>query len=212
MEPVDIQALQEYQIDEAIEVFLDSFRTEAFTRSWLDLGRPGTRRSYGTLVHILAHLSLEAAYPLYAAVHEGSLAGLALVETPGRNLSPWKVLKRAVGHLPTLLPLVGHLLRASHLPRLLRPPKSLPEHHFTLQIIAVHPEHQGKGVGRALMNQIDSLLQEDDRASGIYLVTGDTRNREIYEKAGYRTLETRSARDLTAHHMFRDRPRSQVGR
>ncbi len=54
-----------------------------------------------------------------------------------------------------------------------------------------------------LLDEVHRFVERDPNILGAYLYTGDSRNRVMYEHAGYRLLETRRAGELTVYHMFR---------
>lgn len=87
----------------------------------------------------------------------------------------------------------------------MKPPSNLPQNHYILEAIGVDPSCQGKGVGRLLLEQAEKISFDDQRASGIYLFTGDEPNRVIYEKLGYKLLETRQTGTFTSYHMFMEK-------
>jgi ribosomal protein S18 acetylase RimI-like enzyme len=61
------------------------------------------------------------------------------------------------------------------------------EPHYYLSIVAVAPEHQGRGIGSALIRPI---LERCDR-DGVpaYLEATTERNRALYERHGFRVSE-----------------------
>ncbi len=190
-------------MDEAVDIFLEAFQTEAVTRTWLDLSCPRLRRRYRHAVQLKLLLHLETGQPLPAVMAGEQVIGLASLQLPGQRIPLGRTLARMLPVLPHLVPLLPRFLRAAHLGAALRMPQGIPAGHCTLEMVAVHPDHQGVGAGRLLLRSVE---QESRRhaASGIYLVTGNERNRQIYERASFRVVESRDARDFTAYHMFMD--------
>jgi GNAT superfamily N-acetyltransferase len=58
-----------------------------------------------------------------------------------------------------------------------------PPHHY-LALLAVHPKHQGTGLGSALLNHHHALL--DAQGVPAYLEASSPRSREFYRRHGYR--------------------------
>jgi GNAT superfamily N-acetyltransferase len=203
-----ISFMQTEQVDQAVAVILESFRTEAITASWLDLSRAKIRSLYSAAIRLKVEASYEAGYPLIVAEHDGRVVGLAMVRSPRKNISkiravlsmPLRLLRQ-----PRLAALLPYLLRATHLSLVVQRPRELPADYYTLEMLGVLPSWQGKGIGRLLLQQVERLCREDSTSTGVYLFTACEKNRQIYEKASYRVLEKRQVGTLTVHHMFMDR-------
>lgn len=72
--------------------------------------------------------------------------------------------------------------RACELDAALEARHPLDAHHY-LAFLAVHPDHQGHGVGSALLDRHHARL---DRAGiAAYLEANDPRNRDLYQRHGY---------------------------
>lgn len=56
--------------------------------------------------------------------------------------------------------------------------------HDYLAYVAVDPRHQGRGVGTALLTNAHQTLDAANRAA--YLEASNTRNRDLYQRLGYR--------------------------
>lgn len=71
--------------------------------------------------------------------------------------------------------------------------RHMPEAHYYLFFLGVEPEHQGQGLGSALL----SPMLERIEASGLpcYTDTSTVRNVTFYERLGFRVVERSSVRD-----------------
>lgn len=58
-----------------------------------------------------------------------------------------------------------------------------PEPHWHLQVLAVIPDQQGKGLGSALLEEVLPRLDRDSEAA--YLESTTPRNRALYERHGF---------------------------
>ena len=85
-----------------------------------------------------------------------------------------------------------------------REPDNLPPDHDVLEAFAVRPKQQGKGIGKKLIQQAHRFLLENSRSPGIYLMTGEEKNRQIYESFGYSLIEKRDTKGFTSFHMYRE--------
>ncbi len=194
-------------LDEAVEVYLSAYEREAFTAASIDLSRGRVRGVYSRLVRTRYALWLLAGHPLFSAVEDGRVVGFAALASPhvavpgGRWLRNW--LSFLLRSFPSWLAMLPRVIRSAGLLATMRRPHSLPATHYTLDAIAVRPSHQGKGVGRLLLEEVEKCCLADRSSSGVYLYTGEEKNRSIYEKFGYQLMDTRQAGSITAYHMFR---------
>ncbi len=76
-----------------------------------------------------------------------------------------------------------------------------PNHY--LIFISIAPKHQGKGVGRMLLDHIHSLVEQSPHSSGIGLDTENAKNIPLYERFGYKLIGTEFMEPVTIYSMFR---------
>ncbi len=87
-----------------------------------------------------------------------------------------------------------------------RHPQGLTKPYFTVEMLGVHPEHQGKGVGSALLRAVQARGKSDPAVSGIYLNTASEGNRAFYENRGFDTLRIEDLGAVKVYHMFWQNP------
>jgi ribosomal protein S18 acetylase RimI-like enzyme len=75
------------------------------------------------------------------------------------------------------------------------------EPHWYLDLLGVAPEHQGRGVGRALLS--DLLVRVDAVGAASYLETDRRENLAFYESAGYAVLSEEQILGLPVWRMWR---------
>ena len=63
----------------------------------------------------------------------------------------------------------------------------IPQEHWYLEILAVDPEHQGKGYSSKLMNEM--LRYIDEECLPCYLETDGSKNISIYEHFGFKVVD-----------------------
>jgi ribosomal protein S18 acetylase RimI-like enzyme len=65
-----------------------------------------------------------------------------------------------------------------------------------VNILAVYPEHRGRGLGSRLLDHADRLGRKArSRGMAIIVVSGNAGARRLYERHGYRPLATKAAPD-----------------
>ncbi len=191
------------QLDELLAVFLSAFKDEATTAAWLDLASEKLRRTYGTLVTTKFKLYLEAGNPIFVAIDNKAILGLIILKLHHVKTSKIKAVKFITPNLPRLMVLIPHFIRGVRMGMAdaTRLPENLPRNHDVLEAIAVHPEHQGKKIGRKLLDHAHDYLH-DNSSPGIYLMTGEEKNRQIYERFGYMLMEERDTQNFKSYHLY----------
>lgn len=76
--------------------------------------------------------------------------------------------------------------------------------HFYLDMLAVHPDAQGQGVGKALLNWLCQLSQSHPTSVGVGLDTETTTNVIIYQRCGFQVTATTQVEDVPIWFMFRE--------
>ncbi len=198
-----IRPLKNADLNPAVEVFLDSFAGEAFTRAFIDLSVPANRELYFRTVKQKLALYLEIGHQLYCSLEDSRLSGLIILKSPHIKAPAALKMRRAAPHFAAYARLILLGIRARHLAQAVKPPDKLPDRHYVLEGLAVAPSRQGKGMGKMLLRQADLVQSGDSSSSGIYLYTGDEKNKILYEKYGYRVIEAKEAGEFTAYHMFK---------
>lgn len=201
---VRIEVATADQLDEMLEVFLPAFKDEATTASWLDLSSDNLKHPYGELVKIKIMLYLDAGNPIFVASEDNTIVGLTILKLHHIKTSKIMAAKLVIPKLPRLMVLAPHFIRGMRMGMAdaTRTPENLPQKHDVLEAIAVHPEHQGKKIGRNLLDHAHDYLNNNG-SPGIYLMTGEEKNRQIYERFGYTLVEERDTKSFKSYHMYR---------
>ncbi len=185
-------------------VMVDAFTTEGINAYAFDFRRPGSLNARRRAARAELRAFFDAGDILLLARLGAEMVGGAIVSRNAR-LPRLLRLRLVARWVFASLPLWSSV-RWRRLPavrRATRLSRPIEGAYYTLAALAVHPDRQGRGIGRRLLQSVDALSERDFEALGVYLYTGDRRNQRMYERDGYETIETRRAGDLTVHHMFR---------
>jgi len=199
MEDMSIAPLEGYQISECLALLIQAYSSNPLYRVILGSGAEGSRRSEKFMGMALSVMSGRT---LVATSH-GRLLGL-LHFTPYPQCSTWRW--RTIWSGPGLA-----LTAGSATPRVLRWRMSwervhprLPHSH--LGPVAVHPEFQGRGLGKKLVKQYCAIL--DSNAEASYLETDKPENVKLYDQFGFEVIEELSV--LGIRNWFMWRPATQL--
>ncbi len=206
-----VSLLDAEKIDQAVAMFLDAFKNEAFTEALIDLSIPANHDIYSQITKYRLSFYLEIGHRVFTALDGDNVVGMAILKSPHVKIPKLLILRRAILHLTAFARMLLLGMRASHLNAAINPPDNLPAKHYTLEGFAVNPAYQGKGIGRLLLEQIEQTCAEDHASSGIYLVTADEKNKEIYQHFNYSIIEIRPTNHFIACHFFKKKEMIKEG-
>ncbi len=203
---IKLDYLKPGDIEQAVAVFLEAFKTEAFTVSLLNLDNQKDYDLYFKAVKYKLSLYLETGQHVFSVQNndsEGRVTGLFILRSPQVKAPIGLSVRRIIPVLPAFARLLPNYIQAAHLGQAAKPPEDLPGGHYALEGLAVAPEYQGQGLARMMIEKADQVVARDKSSPGIYLYTGDEKNRAIYERFAYKVLKTVPTRSFTAYHMFK---------
>lgn len=202
MSKIEIKHIEEEELEEGLKVLVDSFEKEAFTSAVYDFSKKNTKELFYILAILKAKVYLDVGNTIYVAKIDDKIVGIAIVKKD-LKISIRKALKAALPHLFRAMPLVTKInwKKTLKLGNALKHSQTFNKPYITLEALAVHPNYQGHGIGKALMGKVHDISEATD--TGVYLFTADKQNQQIYEHLGYSTVEELQGGELTVYHMFR---------
>lgn len=203
MSPVEIVPMEKKHIGQAARVIAKSFQTEEFAKNTFDFNDPETEALFAELLKIELTVFMKHNEKVDVAIHEDEVAGVYSVKVTGGRHG-FSNFKQTLKKLRKVVPVAKRVQykKLYRLYKAMQQPRSIPKESILLEILAVSPDFQGRGIGRALMDSLDHYSRSVGRP--IYLYTGNAENVSYYEKLGYRTMETIQKKDFTAYHMLKD--------
>lgn len=202
MSSMEIIPMEKKHIEQAARVISKSFQTEEFARNTFDFSDPKTEALFAELLQIELTVFKKHGEKVDVALYEGEIAGVysMRVTGEGHGLSN---LKQTVKKLRKVVPVAKRVKykKLYRLHRAMQQPAAIPKDALGLEILAVDPDFQGKGIGSAMMAALDEYSESVRRP--IYLYTANAENVAYYEKLGYRMMETIQKKDFTAYHMLK---------
>lgn len=183
MTNVRVETITEQQSDAAIEVFVAAFMTESATNYFFPESEGGRADKLRVLFGWGVEYRLACGMPVLGAWLEGGLVGAALVRSPAWRQDPplaqamWEKVSKVLGPAANARIDLYDEVQSRNLPE---PP------HAYLVAIGVLPEHQGRGVGAALIEACLEIAESDPVAKGMALDTGSELSQAYYERFGFR--------------------------
>lgn len=118
---------------------------------------------------------------VFAAYEDGAVRGVAVWVPPGVTLGPTPPPLRSVPRIVRALARPGAIRFIRQRQRALAKAQKTPSWH--LAFLATDPAHQGRGIGRRLLEHI--LHRADSDGTPVWLETSDPANVGLYEKFGF---------------------------
>lgn len=181
----EVIELDDSHADSAVELLTAAFEND-----------PGWRHVSGAVGdehRRCLNVAYRAAWALYRGFRQPSLgvlsgarlAGVALLNEPEVQFPPpvrtrWaEEIRRAAGS-----EVLERLLQNGREAMKQRPAQP----HLYLSTLAVHPDFQGRGYGRALLERTHALSEKHLGSDGVCLETENPQNVPLYEHFGYRVI------------------------
>lgn len=170
---------------EAVDVLCASFHDYPVMR--YAIGDAGTDydRRLQVLIGLFVASRVMRGHPIYAIEEAGRPVAVATT-TPSGALSPPGALQPRIDAVWADL---GAEARA-RFDKLVAVWDSIPmpEPNVHLNMLGTLPSHQGKGLGRLLLERVQDLSRETPGSKGVTLSTEDPKNVLLYEHCGYRVI------------------------
>ena len=120
---------------------------------------------------------------VFAAYEDGAVRGIAVWLPPGVTVRPSPPPLRRLPRVARALANPGAIRLLRQRQRALAKAHETPSWH--LAFLATDPAHQGRGIGRRLLEHV--LLRADADGTPVWLETSDPANVGLYEKFGFTT-------------------------
>ena len=164
-----------------VDVLVAAFYDYPVMRFVLRDSGPNYDRHINAMVGFLTDVRFARTSPVLAIRGATAVAAAALVDRPGERELPappadLEDLHRTVGDAAW-----ERMVAFGSATRRMQPQYP---HHF-VDMIGVRPEHQGEGLARTLLQEIDHIAGSDPRSEAICLTTESENNLTFYQHLGY---------------------------
>jgi len=188
-------------LDEAVEVLALAFENAPLIRYLLLHQGTVYFSRIREFFRFACEIRLDLGWPLIGTTDNNQLTGVACISIPEKSDWPtslvkkYKKLKSFVGTES-----VNRLERFSNF----SDRYTLKQPHYYLSVIGIHPDFQGCGFGRVLLDTIHEMSESHPTSTGVYLETANPVNVPLYEHFGYQLVSKDKFDDiLDVWYMFR---------
>lgn len=186
--------------DEVLEALTLGFETDPGYLSLVRASGEAGPQLIRLLMRSTLELHLAARQPVFAIAQEEGVLGVSLVEEPGASLP----LLAAGKELARLLRGTTASVAFRAIRGLLALMRERPrEPHHYLAMLAVHPRARGRGLARALLEDLHAASGSHPDSIGVALDTSNSRNLTLYEHFGYHTVSELRVSGADTWCMFR---------
>ena len=197
----EIVEIQEEQLNESVNILARAFENDPTTRYLFSEHAAPIKDAVWELYLYICERQLNQRLPILGAVSDSRLVGVACIQPPDTNSQPNQEPSQYemrfgdfIGEQVMQRMIEYGQVTSAHLPN---------ESHVYLTAVGVHPDEQGKGYGRALLDAVHKLSDTHPTSMGVSLDTGNAVNVPMYEHFGYNMVAKTKLEELDLWCMFR---------
>lgn len=158
------------------------------------------RRRLHRLFRVGIAMQVAANQPILGVIKDAQVIGVAVFQEPGRYVPVGKQMRCLLQVIFGISPFVAwRIWRNLSILQRYHPL----EPHYSLSLLGVHPDFQGRGYARTLLEALHELSEAHPLSTGVYLETGNPRNVPWYEHFGYHTTSQLKINCMETFIMFR---------
>ncbi len=195
-----ITELSRQHAQEAVEVLAHAFQNDPIVHYFLKGGGEEFQRHIRSFFNFSCEVRFDLEWSLFGCYEGARLMGVAGVTEPVDK--PWpESLSHTYNNLKSEMGVdaVERLEKYAALSDAHRPTQP----NYMVGVIGVHPDGQGKGYGRRLLDTVQELSESHPTSTGVALDTETPLNVQIYQRCGYQLLEELPLDAVKIYTMFR---------
>ncbi|UCD08204.1 MAG: GNAT family N-acetyltransferase [Dehalococcoidales bacterium] len=174
-------------LEEATEVLAMAFQDDPIINYFLSGHTENYAEKQREIFRYQCLMYIEMGLSIFGAVKNSVITGIACLAVPEKKKRPDSLIEsdkefeKSMGQES-----IGRIKRYMKLNK-----KHTPEgpHHY-LAALGVHPDFQGHGFGRLLLDRVNEITESHQTSTGIFLETAKLENVEMYRYFGYNLLAT----------------------
>ncbi len=205
MSTIEINRLNTKDTENVVEIFFNTFENYPLMQYFFGNAYKQSMK------HLLKSMCDEESIVdnfLLGAFVEGKLQGVAFITPPQNEKNNHDIENTPTPSEEKFAAAIGEeaLMRIeaySNLKKANKPPSP----HFYINAIGVHPQSQGKGIGKAILSQVHEMSEQNLLSHGVALDTQTQQNVDYYQRFGYDICNTAELENVNNWFMFRPNKR-----
>lgn len=157
---------------------------------------------YRLYMKVWVNYSLQQKDHLFGIRINGTLAGVVGISGLETKPSLYHLVRKELLNLLKMLPGLRPVQVLSSVSATMRP-KQVDKQTCEIFMLAVHPNYQGHGIGRKLLDKAHALIADRADKKEVYLFTTLKESFLFYEHLGYQLVEKRKASLVDVFHLQR---------
>ena len=170
-------------LEEAVEVLTLAFENDPCGSDMLYREQSGYLDKVREIFRFTCLARIELGIPCIGTIRDSRITGIACISVPEKQKWPDSLtaaserMNSVIGRESS-----NRLKRFTELSNNYAPAEP---HHY-LAALGVHPEYQGQGFGRMLLDKVREIAENHPTSAGVYLDTARLKNVRLYEYFGYK--------------------------
>ncbi|HEY9599163.1 MAG TPA: N-acetyltransferase [Cyanophyceae cyanobacterium] len=192
--------LDSSQTDEIIQLLVLALEKGSGLSQICNANGKELRRRLSFLFQSGLSLQTTANQPVLCVTQDNQVVGVAVIQEPGIYFPLWSQIKWLLRVSLGVSPIVAwNLLKNMSILKRYHPLNP----HYYLLFLGVHPDFQGKGIARTLLDALHTLSDTHFQSTGVYLETANPNNVGFYRHFGYHIETQVNINNVTTFIMFR---------
>jgi len=174
-------------LEEATEVLARAFEDDPLIRYFLSGHEKDYLEGVRKIFEYQCLMYIEMELPIFGTVGNHQITGISCLSVPEKKNRPDSLIE-VDRHFEEFMgpESFGRIKRYMKLNK----KNTLEKPHHYLAVLGVHPDFQGKGFGRLLLERVSAMVLDHDVSKGVFLETAKLKNVEMYKHFGYNLLAT----------------------
>jgi hypothetical protein len=169
-------------LEEATEVLTRAFEDDPVINYFISSHKDAYPEKLREVFRYQCLMYLEMDLPVFGTVQNSRITGIACLSIPGKKERPDTLVKTDKEFEKSMGPeSFDRIKRYINLSK-----KYTPEgpHHY-LAALGIHPDFQGQGYARLLLDRVSEISEKHGTSTGVFLETAKSKNVELYKHFSY---------------------------
>jgi ribosomal protein S18 acetylase RimI-like enzyme len=177
--------LKRDSLEEAVEVLSQAFYDDPYIHYVLTGHENDFSARIRDIFGLVCEIYLEMELPFIGAMYNQELAGVACVSIPEKKKWPESLIRKSREMNESLGAECSKRMEGY---RKLQKRYTPEKPHCYLAVLGIHPEYQGNGLARLLLDEVHEISRKNSTSTGVFLETAKLKNVDMYRHFGYNLI------------------------